>query len=257
MRPANCALLCLGLLAIAGAATSADARAARDGDAAHLFGYFPKPGLRAEFEAGYRRHLQWHRDHRDPLPWYGWYVTSGARAGMFIDGSFGAPFAAFDARVDPAGDAADGARNVTAFAAPAFRASYRLRREFSTGFPLERRSPTEEVQVFHYRLVPGASRRFEALLLAARGELEREGDAPAYTWYELVVGGASPGYLLMVARDGWAGYDAHPGGLESVLAAAARTGRGQGLLEAFSASVAAVESETWGHRPDLGSVPPR
>src|SRR5690606_32062119 len=226
-------VLLLGLLL----ATSTPALAAgpvSDGAVAHLFRHFPSPGLRAEFDAGYRRHLQWHRDRRDPLPWYGWYVTSGKRAGMFVNGSFGAPFAAFDARVDPAGDAADGARNVTAFAEPAFRASYRLRREFSTGFPLERREPTHQVQVFHYRLVPGAVRHFEAVLRGARAALGAQGDTPAYTWYELVVGGA-PGYLLMIAREGWAGYDAHAGGLEGVLAAAGR----DDLLEALSVSVAA------------------
>ncbi len=244
-------LLCLSMLAVAPA--SAAGAGPGDGGAAHLFGYYPKPGRQADFDAGYRRHLQWHRDHRDPLPWYGWYVTSGARAGMFVDGSFGAPFAAFDARVDPAGDAADGARNVTAFADPAFRASYRLRREFSTGFPLERRRPTKAVQVFHYRLKPGAGERFEAVLRAARAGLDRQAGAPAYTWYELVVGGDSPAYLLMVARDGWSGYDVHPGGLEAVLAA---SGRGEGLLEALTASVASVESESWSYRADLSNVPP-
>lgn len=245
----------LGLLLVF--AVPAIAQAADDhdrGDAAHLFGYFPREGMRARFDEGYRSHLEWHRGKRDPLVWYGWYVASGDRTGMFVDGSFGAPFAAFDQRVDLAGDAADAARNVTPFATTAFRASYRLRREFSTGFPLEQWQPSDSVQVFHYTLEPGTGRRFEAVLRGARAALQRRPDAPAYTWYELVAGGDSPGYLLMVARDGWKSYDTHAGGLEALLADAGdvRTGR---LLDELAASVAAVKVEIWGYREDLSYFP--
>src|SRR5258706_9722604 len=68
------------------------------GQAAFLFAYHLKPGMQASFDEGYRRHLAWHQGKRDTLVWYAWYVTSGERTGLFIDGSFGAPFAAFDQR---------------------------------------------------------------------------------------------------------------------------------------------------------------
>src|SRR5688500_15061252 len=93
----------LGLLLLCNAPPAiAQADSLKDsGDAAHLFAYVPKDGDEARFDEGYRTHLDWHRDKRDPLVWYGWYVANGERVGMFIDGSFGAPFAAFDQRVDP------------------------------------------------------------------------------------------------------------------------------------------------------------
>ena len=246
------AMLCVVpvVTAIASAAEGHDR-----GDAAHLFGYVPKQGVDARFDEGYRKHLEWHRGKRDPLAWYGWYVTSGERAGMFIDGSFGAPFAAFDRRVDPAGDAADAARNVTPFATPAFRASYRLRREFSTGFPLEQWQPSRNVQVFRYTLHPGAGRRFEAVLRALHEQLQQDRDAPMHTWYELVSGGPSPGYLLMVARDDWQSYDSHGDGMEALLAAVEDAGRGAGLLDEYAASVTSVESEGWSYREDLSYFP--
>ena len=247
----------LGLAMLSATPAIAQAADGHDrGDAAHLFGYFPKAGMEARFDAGYRRHLAWHRGRHDPLVWYGWYVASGDRAGMFIDGSFGAPFAAFDRRVDPDGDAADAATNVTPFASSAFRASYRLRREFSTGFPLERWQPSKSVQVFHYTLKPGTSRRFEAVLRGARAELQRHPDAPAHTWYELVVGGSSPGYLLMIARDDWKSYDEHVEGMEALFASSADARTGD-LLDVLAASVAAVDSETWNYREDLSYFPER
>ncbi len=242
------AILLFAALWLAMPAAAQQASTRDSGDAAHLFGYRAKPGMRARFDAGYRRHLEWHRVRRDPLVWYGWYVVDGPRAGMFVDGSFGAPFAAFDRRVDPEGDAADGAANVTAYADAAMRASYRLRREFSTGFPLERWRPSPSVQVFRYRLRPGTQARFEQALAAACERLRGIAEAPAHTWYEKLTGGALPEFMLMVARDGWASYDRNPSGLEALL-------RDSDALDAYAGSVESVEAETWTYRDDLSLVP--
>lgn len=239
------ALVSMLCLAFGAAAQPASTR--NSGDAAHLFGYRAKPGQRDAFDAGYRRHLQWHRARRDPLVWYGWYVADGPNAGMFVDGSFGAPFAAFDRRVDPKGDAADAAANVAPHADAVLRASYRLRRELSTGFPLERWQPSKQVQVFHYTLHPGTRVRFERAVLAARAGLQRRPKAPAYTWYEKVVGGEA-GYMLMIVRDGWKSYDKHTATLDQLIADPAR-------LEDLAAAVADVQSETWDYRADLSLIP--
>jgi hypothetical protein len=237
-------------LLLAAPAVAADAASTRDsGDAAHLFGYRAHPGARERFDAGYRQHLQWHRAHRDPLVWYGWYVADGPRAGMFVDGTFGAPFAAFDQRVDPKGDAADAAANVNAHAEAVLRASYRVRREFSTGLPLEQWRPSPTVQVLHYRLRPGMQLRFERALAVARERLRGVPDAQAHTWYEKLTGGPLPEFMLLVARDGWADYDAELAtGLETLL-------HGSPALDDLAASVEIIEAETWTYRADLSLIP--
>jgi hypothetical protein len=242
-------ILCLLLAA---PTIGADAASTRDsGDAAHLFGYRAHPGARERFDAGYRRHLQWHRTRRDPLVWYGWYVADGPRAGMFVDGTFGAPFAAFDRRVDPKGDAADAAVNVNAHADPVLRASYRVRRELSTGLPLEGWQPSPSMQVLHYRLRAGSRARFECALAAARERLRGVPAAPAHTWYEKLTGGPLPEFMLMVAREGWAEYDTEPAiGLEALL-------HGSSALDDLAASVESVEAETWTYRADLSLIPLR
>lgn len=241
------ALILIALAWTSPAAAQAPASARDSGDAAHLFAYWPKKGMEERFDAGYRAHLQWHRAKRDPLIWYGWYVYDGDRAGLFVDGSFGAPFAAFDRRVDPAGDGADADSNVTPYADTAFRASYRLRRELSTGFPLERWEPTKRVQVFHYALRAGTRARFERALAAAHANLSKQADAPAYTWYEKVSGGAAPEYMLMVARDGWKSYDEHSVTLDELV--------GQDLLQDLTDAVDEVRVETWLYREDLSLIP--
>ena len=254
LRPIS-AFLCSVLLACALPAAAQDAKSLRDsGDAAHLFGYVPKDGMRAQFDAGYRRHLGWHAAHADPLVWYGWYVTHGPRAGMFIDGSFGAPFAAFDHRVAPAEDAKDAEASVLAYAQPSFRASYRVRRELGTGTPLERWQPTALVDVHHYKVKLGRSSQFEQLVKRMRAALDARHKDVACTWYQGVAGTATPEYMLMVARAGWAGFEA-PGDLESVLATLEDATTRRELLMAFAASVDEVTSEVWQYRADLSLIP--
>lgn len=227
----------------------------QEGDAAHLFAYYPKAAMAEQFNEGYRRHLEWHRQKRDPLSWYGWYVEHGNRAGLFIDGTFGRSFAAFDDRVEPAADGADFAQTVAPFADPAFQVAYVLRRDLSTGQPLEEKRPSPSVQVFHYRVRPGTERRFERALLAAREALSRLQSAPVHTWYELVVGGEHPAYMLMVARDSWAGYDRFRSPLSDLIAHGRASDDVQRLMNDLVASVEAVMSETWRYRADLSYVP--
>lgn len=227
------------------------------GTAAHLFAYYPKDGMRAQFDEGYRRHLDWHREKQDPMVWYAWYVVHGERVGMFIDGTFGRPFADFDERVDPAGDREDGAKNVTAFADPAFLATYVLRPELGTGQPLEDEQPSASVQVFHYRLRAGTEPRFERAVRAAREALRRSPEAPVHTWYELVVGGEQPSYMLMVARDGWADYDHFRRRLSDLIADGRESDEAERLLDDLATSVESVLSETWSYREDLSYFPQR
>jgi hypothetical protein len=218
--------------------------------AAHFYFYRTATGQQQAFEQGYRRHLQWHRQQRDPLAWYGWTIADGPRAGQFVDASVGEPFAAFDRRVDPAGDTADAVRNVLPFATPLARPTYGLRPELGTGTPLESRRPaaTMQVEVFHLR--PGSEARFERAVRVARRALVVRPGAPAHTWYRLVVGGEAPRYLLLIARQDWAGYDRFEGNVEELLA-------GDGAARAdYAAAVRSVDVETWDYRPELSLIPP-
>lgn len=172
-----------------------------------LFSYQPRAGERPLFEAGYRRHLDWHESMRDSLSWFGWDVLVGPRPGLFVDGVFGVPFAALDARVDPAGDQADAARNVLTHADPLSREMLALRPDLSTADPLADGAPSLFVEVVRYPVSPAGSRVME-LALASLGERGRDGVLLPYTVYERVAG-ASPGFVLMIWRDRLATFDEH------------------------------------------------
>ncbi|HSF15185.1 MAG TPA: hypothetical protein VLK65_06500, partial [Vicinamibacteria bacterium] len=49
----------------------------------------PHDGDTVDFEAGYIRHLEWHRQVKDNWVWYGWSITFGERQRWFVYATFG------------------------------------------------------------------------------------------------------------------------------------------------------------------------
>ena len=153
----------------------------------------PKADKAAAFEAGYQRHLAWHRAHADPWHWYGWSFVLGERLGQFMDGTFGHAAADFDHPVDPAGDAADNAANVIPAATFRTHAVYeRLG---------EARAPAQPdtlryLALTTYWIRPGQEQAFEAAALATRD--------PGSICFRLRLGGHPPEYLLFQPVATWA-----------------------------------------------------
>src|SRR5213592_232956 len=73
----------------------------------------PHDGDTVDFEAGYIRHLEWHRKARDTWVWYGWTITFGERQRWFVYASFGHSAASLDSPVTLAEDERDNILNVT------------------------------------------------------------------------------------------------------------------------------------------------
>lgn len=206
-----------------------------------------EPRDREAFEAGYRRHLEWHRARGDSLTWLGWDVLVGERPGVFVDGVFGVPFAALDVRVDPAGDRADAAANVEPHADPGDREMLALRPDLSSATPLEEDAPTPLVQVVRYGLAPSAFSRMEAALGALRS-VAPGGSLLPYTVYERVAG-AEPGFVLMVWRSRLATFDEHGRNPAAAL-------RGILAQADIGGLVTESASEVWLYRPDLTYLAP-
>lgn len=230
-------------------AVSVQAHAQIAGDAAHFYYYRLDAGMQAKFEEGYRRHLAWHRAHHDRLVWYGWMIDNGARAGQFVDANVGEPFAAFDHRVDVADDGKDFQQNAAPYTTPTAQETYLLLRDVSFRTPLESRQPSASMQVLTYRVRPGTEARFEAALRVARRALENTPDAPAHTWYRLVVGGTQSTYVLQIARADWASYDHFHRSIADLLATE------PAALVDYAAAVSDVQSETWTYRGELSNLP--
>jgi hypothetical protein len=154
----------------------------------------PNAGDTIEFEAGYIRHLDWHREAKDPWTWYGWTVWAGERQRWFVYATFGHTAAELDHSVNPAEDERDNVANVVPHAEFAGNALYEFLPALSRGSGEP--TPTMRLEMMTVELAPGAAKAFEAALAAHQGALEGE-----TLWYRMIAGGSSPRYVRMRPRD--------------------------------------------------------
>jgi hypothetical protein len=153
----------------------------------------PHNGDTVDFEAGYLRHLEYHRQAKDTWGWYGWSIWAGERQRWFVYATFGHSAASLDHPVPAAEDERDNVANVTPHAEFAGNALYEFLPAPSrgTGVP----TPTPRVEFTTLDLNPGAGKAFEAALGA--GQPAPQGET---LWYRMVAGGPAPRYVRLRPR---------------------------------------------------------
>jgi hypothetical protein len=153
----------------------------------------PHDGDTVDFEAGYIRHLEWHRQAKDPWVWYGWTIWAGERQRWFVYATFGRSAASLDSPVAPSEDERDNVLNVIAHAQFLGNALYEYLPGLSRG--TREPQPTPRLEFTTVDLVPGAAKAFEAALGAEQSELSGE-----TLWYRMVAGGSVPRYVRLRPR---------------------------------------------------------
>ncbi|HKD10893.1 MAG TPA: hypothetical protein VKE50_02415 [Thermoanaerobaculia bacterium] len=157
----------------------------------------PHDGQTVEFEAGYIRHLDWHRQAQDSFAWYGWSIWAGERQRWFVYATFGHAAGDFDHAVAPAEDERDNVMNVVPHAEFAGNAIYEYLPPLSRGSGEP--TPTARLELTVVDLLPTAAKSFEDSLAALRPALAGE-----TLWYRMVAGGPVPRYVRLRPRVGLA-----------------------------------------------------
>ena len=150
----------------------------------------PHDGHTVDFEAGYIRHLDFHRQARDAWTWYGWTVWAGERQRWFVYASFGHAAADLDRPVSPADDERDNVTNVTPHAEFAGNALYEFLPALSRGSAAP--TPTPRLELTTVDVRPGGAAAFERALASTHSTLASE-----TLWYRLVAGGTAPRYVRL------------------------------------------------------------
>jgi hypothetical protein len=151
-------------------------------------------GHTVELEAGYIRHLEWHRQAKDPFRWYSYTVwASTERQRWIIYATFGHTAASLNNPVSPADDERDNIVNVLPHAQFLGNAIYEFLPAVSRGNGVP--TPTLRAEYTTVELHQGAAQAFEATLAAEQSKLKGE-----TLWYRMVVGGNTPGYVRMRPR---------------------------------------------------------
>ena len=206
----------------------------------------PKPGQDSAFEAGYQRHLGWHRSRQDPWTWLGWSFVLGPRLDRFMDGTFGHAAADFDHSVDPPGDGANNKVNVEPYADFLDHAVYERLDNLSRGTMLPDTSTFLVLET--YAVTPGRGAAFEAAAAARRQLWPESSPAARFTWLRLRIGGQGPQYLLLRAAPSWAAAAALPDFFEEAEEGSRTTHLPEGVVQI-------KQSELLRYRPTMSYHP--
>lgn len=153
----------------------------------------PNDGKTVDFEAGYIRHLEWHRQAKDSFVWYGWNIWAGERQRWFVYATFGHNADSFDHAVNPADDERDNVMNVVPNAQFVENGLYEFLPQLSRG--TSEPQPTSRVEFTTVTLKPDAAKNFENTLAAQQSKLQAE-----TLWYRMIAGGATPRYVRLRPR---------------------------------------------------------
>src|SRR6516225_9927203 len=148
-----------------------------------------------DWEAGYIRHLDWHRQSNDPFAWYSYSVwASPERQRWIIYATFGHTAVELSNPVSPAEDERDNLINVLPHAQFLGNAIYEFLPSLSRGNGVP--TPYLRAEYTTVELNYGAGKTFEAALAAEQSKLQGE-----TLWYRLLVGGNVPCYVRLRPRE--------------------------------------------------------
>jgi hypothetical protein len=190
-------------------------------------------GHAVEWEEGYIRHLEWHRQVKDPFKWYSYTVwASSERQRWIIYATFGHTGASLSNPLMPAEDERDNLVNVLPHAEFLGNWIYEFLPALSRGDRHGVPTPTLRAELTTVELNHGAGKAFEAALAAEQSRLQGE-----TLWYRMVVGGRPPGYVRLRPR--------------ASLAAILDERADQALPEKVDALISTITIETLNLRPGM------
>jgi len=152
-------------------------------------------GHSVEWEEGYIRHLQWHRQVKDPFTWYSYSVwASSDRQRWIVYATFHAA-ASLSNPILPTEDERDNLVNVLPHAQFTGNGIYEFLPALSRGNLNGVPTPALRAELTTVDVALGSAGAFESALAGEQSRLQEE-----TLWYRLVVGGNPPRYLRLRPR---------------------------------------------------------
>jgi hypothetical protein len=216
----------------------------------------PKPGAVQQYEAGRKKHMQFHRAQNDTWTWHTFAVETGDNAGMYVTSSCGHAWKDFDeweTRMGKA-DTADGATNLTPYVQSGRNSFYVYRADMSLAPANQPPAPLTAVTVFV--LHPGATPDFIAAIKKTNDALNKQADWPKTSgWLQLINGGEGPTFVLLNSRKNWEDFAPLPKSLPDVLNEAYGKETADQIQKTIRDSTARQYTEAASYRADLSYVP--
>jgi len=248
MRKAGLFLVWMLLLALALPVATQE----EDGNIVRVIDQNVKPGMEAQYEAGRKAHMAWHKAQNDPWGWLVWQVISGENSGHYVIGTFGHKWSDFDnPPVTEEADDADFQKKVAPYVGAPQTRYYAFLSKVSR--PWEGMPKMNEVVFFHVEY--GEGETFNHLIKKFHEAIGKTKWPVHYSWYALVNGGKSGTYVLVLPRDSWAAFQGPDKPFSAMLEEAYGRQEAEALIHKLGKVVKYTENFTIQNRPDLSYIP--
>ena len=245
-------LLCAGALLLAPSMFSQ--QQADRGNVARIYWSWARAGQVAQYEAGNKRHNEFHRQKNDPWTWQTWQVVSGNRGAQYVIGSFWHHWKDFDnTPVTSADDEADYLKNVEPYEAN-WRGEHLVFMP-NHSLPPDSTDPYPVYVLWHVQLKPGMTDTYLSAVAKIPEAARKAGVDWRYTFWMVADGNVSGSYYISFPYKSWGERDAQGLPFEEVLIKAYGREEAHSMQRAFDQSVASTTSMVLTHRPDLSYVP--
>ena len=216
----------------------------------------PKPGADLQYEAGRKKHMQFHRTQKDTWTWNTFHIETGDNAGTYVTSSCGHAWKDFDEWENRMGkaDTADGAVNLTPYVQGGRNGFYVYRADMSLAPPNQPPAPMTSVTV--YVLKPGMAPDFVEAIKKITDVLSKQPDWPKTSgWLQLVNGGETPTFVLLGQRQNWAEFAPLPKTPADLLNETLGKEQSDALQKTVRDCTAHLFTEAATYRADLGYAP--
>lgn len=197
-----------------------------------------KPGAKAQLEQAIRAHMEWRRQQQDEWRWIVWEYVTGSSQGRYAIATFGHNWGDFDKpKVAPWIEEADsGSLAALCETAPVVQYFEHMDRVSRAGKGSER-SSMAEVVVFQLHF--GKSAQFYETLPEFALAMARYKSSVRFEWFELLDGGETPLFMLLVPQANWSGFEV----LKESIVDQMALGRKQKALATLAHMAASVKSQ--------------
>ena len=236
--------------------TTAAINAQNANNVCRVYFFKPKPGADAQYEAGRKKHMQFHRTQKDTFTWGTWLIQTGENTGTYVTSTCGHAWKDFDEWEKRMGkaDTADSNINLVPNAGATWDGFYVERADLSLAPP--NRPPAAMTAVTIYVLKPGAAPDFIGAVTKINAALQKSSDIPKNsTWLQLINGGEGPSFVLLSDRNSYADMAPGPKSIIDAVTDAYGQETSDQIFKTIRNSTAHVSTELAEYRADLSYVP--
>jgi hypothetical protein len=220
---------------------------------ARIVFFHAKPGTNLQMEEAIKKQMDWRREQNDDWKWVTWeYVTD--EAGRYAVATFGHAWQDYDQpKISPLVEEVFQGALASLSVTPVVIQYFDHLEEASALGTAKETPNMAEIAVFQVQF--GKTAQFYEAVRQFHQALRKARSPQRYEWFELLMGGEEPQFMLFLPRRNWAAFDEKRDFLREALEKSVGTKRASELFAQFTASVKNCRRYAVRLRPDLSNLP--